>query len=76
MTYFLMNLERTIATGVPTYWKGNRHGYTYKIDAAGIFSNEIAEQIVKNDRNKTTIMIPTAVVAKILMQDLKKHEIR
>jgi hypothetical protein len=74
ITYFLMDLDRTIANGVPAYWKANRHGYTYHIEFAGIFSKENAELIVNNDRDKTTIMIPVDTVAKILMLDLKQHE--
>jgi hypothetical protein len=45
--YFLMDLERTLTSGVPCYWKANRYGYTYNIEHAGIFPKAVAEEIVK-----------------------------
>lgn len=71
---FLMDLERTLQSGTPCFWKGNRHGYTYKIEFAGIFPREVAEEIVKNDRDNTTILIPLFLIQKILGKDLKQHE--
>jgi hypothetical protein len=60
--YFLMDLERTLAMGVPCYWKGNRHGYTYDITLAGIFSEDIAEEIAKNDYDRRTVLVPLKLV--------------
>jgi hypothetical protein len=61
-----MDLERTLSSGTPCYWKGNRYGYTYKIDHAGIFSKELAEEIAKNDMDQRTVLIPVKLVNKIL----------
>lgn len=71
---FLMDLERTLSTGTPAFWKGNKHGYTYKIEFAGIFPYEVAAKIVENDRDNSTIMIPIKLVQKIFGKDLKQHE--
>jgi len=73
-SFFLMDLERTLGSGCPCFWKWNRYGYTYKIEHAGLFSREAAEEIVKNDRDNKTIMISLELVEKTLVLDLKQHE--
>lgn len=72
--YFLLDLERTIQSGVPAYWKGNKHGYTYNIQFAGIFSEEIANEIVKHDLDFATVKIPVRLAMKVLGKDLKANE--
>jgi hypothetical protein len=74
MDYILLDLERTLSSGVPAYWKGNRYGYTYKIEYAGIFPEGAAKEITKNDRDGKTVAIPIALVQKILAKELKQHE--
>jgi phosphoribosyl-AMP cyclohydrolase len=74
MPYFLLDLARTLTTGTPCYWRGTRYGYTYKIETAGIFEKETAENIVTSDKDNNTVMIHVDTVAKILMWDLKSHE--
>lgn len=74
VTYFLMDLERTLLNGSPAYWKGNRHGYTYTLEFAGIFSEEIADEIVRHDLDGKTIKVPVDLVIKVLALDLKAHE--
>lgn len=66
MDYFLIDLDRTIKNGIPTYWKQNRHGYTTDRDEAGLFLWEIAWGIVQNDLDKSTVMISQQRVEKIL----------
>ena len=72
--YFLLDLERTIQSGVPAYWKGNKHGYTYNIQFAGIFSEEIANEIVRHDLDKATVKVPVRLVIEVLGKDLKANE--
>lgn len=72
--YFLLDLERTIQSGVPAYWKGNKHGYTYNIQFAGIFGEEIANEIVKHDLDKSTVKVPIQLAFKVLGKDLKPNE--
>lgn len=69
-----MDLERTIASGIPYYWKGNRHGYTPNIQFAGLFAQEFAEKIARQDFDNLTILIRQDSVSKILGKDLKQHE--
>lgn len=69
-----MDLERTISSGVPCYWKANKHGYTYKLEFAGLFKKEVAEEIVRNDFDKTTVLIHYRTIEKILAIKLKSHE--
>jgi hypothetical protein len=66
MSYYLLDLERTFVSGVPYFWNGNKHGYTYNIEQAGIFSKDFAEKVVRQDLDKRTIMIDVEVVQKIL----------
>lgn len=72
--YFLMDLERTIMSGVPCFWKITKHGYTYQLEYAGLFPKDYAEEIVKQDRDKKTVMISFDLIQKILGKDLKMHE--
>jgi len=64
--YYLMDLERTLENGIPCFWKKNRHGYAYTIEEAGLFSKELAEQIIKSDLDNRTIKIHINTVAEIL----------
>jgi hypothetical protein len=71
---YIMDLERTIASGTPCYWKRNRHGYTYKIEFAGLFPQDEARIICKGDRSKATVFVPEELVFEILGKELKEHE--
>jgi hypothetical protein len=72
--FYLLDLERTLMYSKPYFWKGNKHGYTTFLEQAGIFPEAIAETIVENDRDKTTVKVSTKKVFKILGKDLKPHE--
>lgn len=65
MFYYLLDLERTIGHGIPTYWKQNRHGYTTDLEVAGLFLKEVAENIVHSDIDKWTIKVSQQQVEKI-----------
>lgn len=73
--YYLLDLERTLTSYVPCFWKQNRYGYTYKIEQAGIFSKELAEEIVKHDLNNRTVMISEQLVKQIMVADLDASEV-
>jgi hypothetical protein len=72
--YFILDLERTLTRGVPYFWKRNRHGYTHLIEFAGLFPAGEAAEIVRQDRDKRTVMIEEKVVADILGKDMKPNE--
>jgi hypothetical protein len=65
MKYYLLDLERTIGNGRPTYWNLNRHGYTTDLEAAGLFSRETAQAVVNSDIDKWTVMVSQQQVEKI-----------
>lgn len=71
--YLLLDLERTIKNSVPAYWKGNKRGYTYKPEQAGIFQERTANEIVKRDRNGATVAIPRKLIQKYL-EEIRVHE--
>jgi len=64
--FYLLDLERTLLAGVPAFWKGNRHGYTYSITEAGLFKEDFAEKLCKQDINQRTIMISEYAVINVL----------
>jgi hypothetical protein len=65
-SYLLMDLERSVLSGVVHYWKGNKHGYTADPKEAGVFIAEKAKEICAADIDKKTILIPAAAVYKLL----------
>ena len=65
MNYYLMDLERTVGTGVTHYWKSNRFGYTTDIKDAGLYNEAEATEIVKEDIEKRTMMIEEKVIENI-----------
>lgn len=64
--YVLIDLERTIGSGVVHYWKANRHGYTRTILEAGWFDEPVAKRLVDEDFDKRTVMVSEDVVNKII----------
>ena len=66
LKYYLLDLERTIALGAPTYWNQNRHGYTHILSTAGTFPEKVAQEIVSKDFDRLTIMISTEKMDEIL----------
>ncbi|MGG1571560.1 hypothetical protein [Fictibacillus sp. NRS-1165] len=66
MPKILIDLERSILNGITTYWKGNRHGYTNRIDEAGIFSDQEADKEVSSDFDKRTVAVDQKVVDRLL----------
>lgn len=68
--YYLMDLERTLISGIPCYWKGNKYGYTYNIKFAGLFNEDLADEIIKNDLDLKTVKISHDVALKILGEEI------
>lgn len=66
MKFYLIDLERSVVTGVVHYWKENRHGYTTVLKEAGLFDEEAAKEIVASDFDERTIMASMKVVENII----------
>jgi hypothetical protein len=64
--YFIMDLERTIKAGVPCYWLGNKQGYTFRIEQAGIFPEEKANEIISQDYDHRTVKLSLTAIERIL----------
>ena len=71
MDFILMDLERTLGSGVPAYWKSNKRGYSYNIHEAGLYSEEEAKKMVKEDIDKRTVQISLKTVEDILSIKLR-----
>jgi len=54
--YYLIDLERTVPSGIIHYWKQNRYGYVTDRKEAGRFSYEFARSTVNEDRDFYTAM--------------------
>jgi hypothetical protein len=65
-----MDLERTLLMGVPCFWKGSRYGYTYDISHAGAFSEDIAKEIVKNDFDQKTVLVPVKLIVDLGLKEI------
>lgn len=64
--YFLIDLERSIGSGIMTYWKSNSRGYTRDINEGGLYVEEVAKKLVESDFDKRTVMVHEDVVKKIV----------
>ena len=53
--HYIIDLGRSIILNKMVFWKQNKHGYVFEINEAGIFTEEQAEEIVKNDITKMTM---------------------
>ena len=74
--YYIIDLERTISSGLPFYWKKSRYGYTYSIEEAGLFPKEIADEIVKKDIQDLTVKIHINTMAELIRNlEIKSYEV-
>ncbi|MCM3773996.1 hypothetical protein SAMN04487777_11728 [Priestia aryabhattai B8W22] len=62
---YLMDLERSIYSGMVTYWKANKSGYTTNLQRAGLYPPEEAKEIAENDFDKRTVIVDEEVVKRI-----------
>ncbi len=60
-----MDLERSIYSGMVTYWKANQNGYTTNLQRAGLYSSEVAKEIAEKDFDKRTVIIDEEIVKRI-----------
>lgn len=63
---YLLDLERSIKTGMTTYWKPNKHGYTVDVETAGLYSSKEARNIADSDIDNRTVVIDSEVIDNIL----------
>lgn len=54
----LIDLERTLGTGLVHFWKRTEFGYTTKPGEAGRFHKERAETIAFQDYDNNTVVVP------------------
>jgi hypothetical protein len=69
--YFLLDLERTLLSGVPYFWKSNKRGYTYKIQEAGVYEELEALMIAEWDIDKRTVLVNCKTAKEILSMKIK-----
>ena len=63
--FYLVDLERSIRTGVVHYWKANKMGYTRDLDEAGLYEHKEAVNTVSADIQGLTVMVSSEQVKKI-----------
>lgn len=66
--YYLLDLERTINMHMPFFWKANKRGYTSNLETAGLYSFEMASEIVSSDFDNRTVMVNKNVIEKIIKE--------
>lgn len=54
----LLDLERTVKTGIAHYWKAGRRGYTTIDSEVGVYFIDEAQELVEKDFDKLTVSIP------------------
>lgn len=63
--YYLLDLERSITSGIVTYWNPAKRGYTTDIKEAGRYTKEQAEEIVESDFDNRTLMFHESVAERL-----------
>lgn len=66
MKYYLIDLERSMRTGLIYYWKPNKFGYTTDLREAGLYDEKEAKDIVDDDIDKRTVLVSELTVKNIL----------
>lgn len=66
---YLIDLERSVASGVVHYWKANKMGYTTNLKEAGSYDEEVAANIVDSDFNRLTVKISEKKANELAMID-------
>lgn len=66
---YLLDLERSIKTGMMVYWGPNKMGYTGSLYEAGKYSDQDAKHIVDDDLDNRTVIINEKVVKNIMRDD-------
>jgi len=64
--YILIDLERTLGTGMVHFWKQNKFGYTKTPREAGEFNHKDASREFLKDYDNQTIAFPVDEFKKIL----------
>lgn len=64
--YYLIDLERSVGSGMVHYWKPGKRGYTRDIKEAGLYSEENAVDIEGSDFDHRTVKVHKDVVNIIL----------
>lgn len=62
----LIDLERTLGTGLVHFWKRTEFGYTTKPGEAGHFHKERADSIAFQDMDNNTVVVPVEQFESIL----------
>jgi len=65
--FVLIDLERSVKTGVTHYWRAHRKGYTTDPKEAGIYTEEEAVKAVESDIDGTTVKIEIEKFARLLV---------
>lgn len=65
MEYLLIDLERSIGSGIVHYWRGNSWGYTTDIREAGHFSAKETRAVIEGDFNHYTKAIEAEAALKL-----------
>lgn len=62
----LIDLERTLGTGMVHFWKRPEFGYTTKPGEAGHFHKDRAAAIAEQDQDRNTVVVPVEQFEQIL----------
>lgn len=64
--FYLIDLERSVGSGIVHYWKTGQRGYTTRLEDAGIYSDAHSSQLVKEDFDQFTMRIPMETANKAI----------
>lgn len=65
-SYYLIDLERSISSGMVYYWKAHKRGYTTNLNDAGVYSSLVANEIVDSDFDNHTVKIEQEKAEKLV----------
>lgn len=70
--YYLIDLERSIGSGVVHYWKAHKSGYTTDLNEAGVYSDLTAGEIVDGDFDRLTVKVEQKKAEELAGMNQKK----
>lgn len=64
--FYLVDLERSVSSGIMHYWRPRSIGYTTKLAEAGEYTEQYSDEVVNSDFDNYTVRVPVNTAGRIM----------